>query len=132
MGGIDLDPASCYIANRTVKAKTYHSATDDGLKHVWPGRVYMNPPYDSTIGLFIDSFLADWKNGFVIKGIILMTDKGGDARCYRDPQPQGGLCGTLVSPTTTTALEPYTCGLAPVAGAIFCNCPGFGLGLYLM
>lgn len=42
MGGIDLDPASCEEANRTVKAARYCSV--GGLALWWSGRVFLNPP----------------------------------------------------------------------------------------
>jgi phage N-6-adenine-methyltransferase len=45
MGSIDLDPASCAVANRTVKASQFFSIADDGLQHRWRGNVWMNPPY---------------------------------------------------------------------------------------
>lgn len=45
MGSIDLDPASCAMANRVVKAKRYYSKRDNGLKQEWSGNVWCNPPF---------------------------------------------------------------------------------------
>lgn len=45
MGAINLNPASCEIANRTVRATTYYTIEDDGLTKPWYGRVWLNPPY---------------------------------------------------------------------------------------
>jgi len=43
LGEIDLDPASTAEANTVVKARRFLSIDDDGLKHPWFGRVWMNP-----------------------------------------------------------------------------------------
>ncbi|KAF0249162.1 MAG: hypothetical protein FD167_1433, partial [bacterium] len=42
---IDLDPASCKLANRTIKAKKIFTLADDGLVQPWNGRIFLNPPY---------------------------------------------------------------------------------------
>lgn len=45
MGSIDLDPASCKIANRTVKAERYYTIADNGLALPWFGNVWINHPF---------------------------------------------------------------------------------------
>lgn len=45
MGAIDLDPASCELANQVVKAAKYYDTQMNGLDYPWHGRVWLNPPY---------------------------------------------------------------------------------------
>lgn len=72
---IDLDPASCEFANKTVKATQYYSLENDGLKHEWHGRVFMNPPYGTEfIGKFIDKFIIEFRNKHIIEGIVLVNN----------------------------------------------------------
>lgn len=44
LGRIDLDPASCELANQTVRAERIFTREDDGLARQWFGRVFLNPP----------------------------------------------------------------------------------------
>ena len=44
-GKIDLDPASCELAQKTVKAEKYYTIDDDGLSKEWSGYVFLNPPF---------------------------------------------------------------------------------------
>jgi hypothetical protein len=47
LGAFDLDPASCKLANKAVKAASFFSQGDeygDGLEAQWWGRVFCNPP----------------------------------------------------------------------------------------
>lgn len=44
MGSIDLDPASCELANSIVKANKFYSQQDKGLEKEWFGNVFLNPP----------------------------------------------------------------------------------------
>lgn len=51
MGDIDLDPASCALANTVVRAKAFREGV--GLPHPlpWHGRVWLNPPGGSVEGM---------------------------------------------------------------------------------
>ena len=75
LGRIELDPASCEYANRTVKAEKYYSIENDGLKQDWKGRVWMNPPYAAKlIPLFCEKLKEYLKNGDVSEAIILVNN----------------------------------------------------------
>lgn len=86
MGGIDLDPASCELANRTVKARHYYTQKENGLSKDWYGNVWLNPPYgttgihdfqrgvhtgDSNIKLFTHKLISCYESGAVSQAIIL-------------------------------------------------------------
>jgi hypothetical protein len=79
-GTIDLDPASCAEANKTVQATTFLDADDDGLTKEWLGTVWLNPPYGRQAGDFILKFFDEVCAGRVTAGIILVnahcTDTG--------------------------------------------------------
>jgi phage N-6-adenine-methyltransferase len=73
LGDIDLDPASCEIAQRTVKAKKFYTKEDNGLKKPWHGRVWLNPPYSNPeMGQFVDKLLAE-RNAKRVKAAILLS-----------------------------------------------------------
>lgn len=75
MGGIDLDPASSTIANKTVQAETYYSKDDNGLKQGWGGRVWLNPPYSSDlIGPFIEHLACSIEAGDVTEAVVLVNN----------------------------------------------------------
>lgn len=58
LGTIDLDPASCSIANETVKAAAFYSSDDDGLSKEWTGKIFLNPPYSKDlIEKFVDKLI---------------------------------------------------------------------------
>lgn len=60
MGSIDLDPASCELAQETVKAGRYYTIADDGLACEWNGNVWLNPPYSKDlIGKFAEKVVAE-------------------------------------------------------------------------
>src|SRR5579859_3592753 len=79
MEGIDLDPASCALANETVKATRYYTAEDDGLSQAWHARsVWLNPPYGkvhnkSVIAFWINKLIEEYRAGNIASAVLLTT-----------------------------------------------------------
>ena len=48
LGGIALDPASCSLANRLVRADRIFTEEQNGLSRGWWGPMYLNPPGKSS------------------------------------------------------------------------------------
>src|SRR5690348_6054415 len=73
LGDIDLDPASCELANRTVRATRFFDAAQDGLRQQWHGRIFMNPPYrrDGIQGRFVAKLITEYRDGRCTEAIIL-------------------------------------------------------------
>lgn len=68
-GAIDLDP--CAEPARGVPAARHLTKREDGLAHVWDGRVFANPPYS-----LVDDFAAkvgiEWEHGHLTEAIVLV------------------------------------------------------------
>jgi phage N-6-adenine-methyltransferase len=77
MGAIDLDPASSEAANRVVKAAKFFTATEDGLRYNWPGRVFLNPPYrrDGIQGHFVNKLVMQFSLGTTTEAILLIGNR---------------------------------------------------------
>ena len=87
LGSIELDPASCEVANRTVGALRYFTKEDNGLQQAWLARtLFVNPPYSyegtkrgmefgkrqvSIMKLWIEKLIAEYGAGNVIEAILL-------------------------------------------------------------
>jgi ParB family chromosome partitioning protein len=80
MGAIDFDPASSPLANQTVQAEHFLCLEQDGLKHPWRGRVWLNPPYaQPAIARFSEKLVEEVNSGRVQQAIALThnyTDTG--------------------------------------------------------
>lgn len=72
LGAIDLDPASSKEAQQTIGAERYYTAEHDGLAQPWAGRVYLNPPYGKTIGLWVDKLVAAYDAGEISAAVALL------------------------------------------------------------
>ena len=79
MGGIDVDPASCALANRIVRATTYYTLAEDGFPKAWPGRVFLNPPYgfdekgQSNAARWSRRLLYQYQAGVTTQAILLVN-----------------------------------------------------------
>lgn len=75
LGHIDLDPASCAYANKTVQAERFYSVEDDGLTKEWHGNVWMNPPYNAEgVTKFTEKFVDEYNAGNIKEGIVLVNN----------------------------------------------------------
>ncbi len=71
MGGIDLDPMSNAIANRTIRAHQIYAKQDDGLQREWLGRVWLNPPF-SLADRAVEKLIIGYESGDVFEAILLI------------------------------------------------------------
>lgn len=75
MGHIDLDPASTAEANSIVCASRFYTAEQNGLRHHWQGKVWMNPPYASEwVGQFAAKLAQHVRAGDVPEAIVLVNN----------------------------------------------------------
>lgn len=77
MGGIDLDPASSWRANKLVGATCWFGlqrggAMIDGLAHEWRGRIWLNHPFGrNSNGKWIGKLLRENKEGRVTQACCI-------------------------------------------------------------
>lgn len=83
-GTIDLDPASCFEANKTIQADFTHDISEDGLNWEWFGNVWCNPPYCSrgTVLNWLKKATDESKSGRC-EHIIMLLNRS-DAKWYYD------------------------------------------------
>lgn len=75
LGVIDVDPASCDYANKTIKAKTYYTIDNNGLDKQWNGKVWMNPPYSADlVQKFTDKMVSEFESGNTNEAIVLVNN----------------------------------------------------------
>lgn len=73
MGEIDLDPASCALAQEVVQAGLFWSKQQGGERLGWFGRLWLNPPY-SAPALFVEKLLAEYTSGNVKQAVVLLNN----------------------------------------------------------
>lgn len=75
MGRIDLDPASSFVANKTVSASVFYTASDDGLSKFWAGKIWMNPPYSAElVRVFIAKYVQHVMANDISEGMVLVNN----------------------------------------------------------
>lgn len=83
MGSIDLDPASCFYAQRNiVKADVWISEGSNGLSREWWGNVWLNPPYgrtknQSNAGIWANKLEQEYAANRVTQAILLVNSAHG-------------------------------------------------------
>lgn len=74
-GTIDLDPASCEEANKTVTALNYFTEQENGLGLNWRGNVFCNPPYSTPrIGQFCEKVVNEYEKNNIHSAIYLLKE----------------------------------------------------------
>jgi DNA N-6-adenine-methyltransferase (Dam) len=81
LGDIDLDPASCESANKVVRAGTYFTIDQDGLKADWFGRVWLNPPYGKACSAFAAKLCEAYDKEEIESAILLVNSNSTDTAC---------------------------------------------------
>ena len=123
LGGIDLDPASSVIAQKTVRAKSYFTVENDALSREWQGSVWLNPPYaQPKIEHFVDKLLEEINSERVSKAILLTHNYTDTAWFQKAAEASHAICftkgrvrfeaadGTIAAPTQGQAFFLLGCG----------------------
>jgi ParB family chromosome partitioning protein len=86
LGRIDLDPASCAVANKVVRARRFYTKENSGLtpNKRWSGRVFMNPPYSrKLVNQFTDRLVEEYRTGRVTEAVVLLNNIT-ETRCFQN------------------------------------------------
>jgi hypothetical protein len=75
LGKIDLDPASCALAQRVIKANVFINKANNSLdkRYPWLGRVWLNPPF-SNPAPFIAKLIDEYDAGRIKAAIVLVNN----------------------------------------------------------
>ena len=105
LGAIDLDPATAPVAQQTVRATRFFTRDNDGLRHEWRGRIWLNPPYaQPDIARFVEKLLAELAAGRAMQAILLTHNYTDTSWFHAAAEGCAAICFTrgrirFVSPT---------------------------------
>lgn len=94
LGRIDLDPASCEFAQRTVQAVRWFGKAADGLSQPWHGRVFLNPPYSHPLVARFTGKLVDEFSAGRVTAAITVVNNATDAEWFQRLLAQFPACFT--------------------------------------
>jgi ParB family chromosome partitioning protein len=83
MGSIACDPASSAVANKTVKAETFFTKEQDGLKHKWTGKVWLNPPYAQPLVAEFSAAVCEKLESKEIKQAIVLVNNATETAWFQ-------------------------------------------------
>jgi ParB family chromosome partitioning protein len=116
LGEIDLDPASCDLAQQTVDATDYFTIEDDGLSQEWRGRIWLNPPYHKKLlPAFISKLVAEIASGRITAAIML-TNNSTDTEWFNTAV---GVCQSICFTRGRIQFHPAEIVGAPTQGQAF-------------
>ena len=110
MGEIDLDPASCPMANLVVKARYYFSNVISGLDHEWFGRVWLNPPFGGQASSFTDKLISHLSKQDVTEACVLLNM---NSMCSLWFSPIFESCSALMTTNGRLSFRPGTVASKP-------------------
>ena len=82
-GEIDLDPASCVEAQAVIQAKHFFAKKDNGLKQLWFGNVWCNPPYSTRLVQLFTSHAVRQYEARYCTAVLLLVNNCTDTAWFR-------------------------------------------------
>jgi hypothetical protein len=86
LGTVDLDPCSNSKSNPNIPAKQLYTKAENGLKEIWKGRVYLNPPYGREIRKWVKKLHDEYQAHNTKEAIALLPART-DTKWFRILRP---------------------------------------------
>ena len=69
---------------RNAKAPHFYSKTDDGLSKAWYGNVWLNPPFGTEIGSWLEKCAEEIKTNPLVKSIYVLIPARTDTKWFHE------------------------------------------------